>query len=86
MFKFVDGCATWSDYLRSMANDGTFGDHLILHAAANYYETPIRVISSLGREIIIEPDGLVLNSNPLVLGHIDQKDYASLLPAAGRGK
>lgn len=67
-----------------MAKDGTWGDHLILRAAANYYETPIRVISSLGREVIIEPDGLVLNSNPLVLGHIHKKHYASLLP--GRGK
>ena len=83
LFSFVSGHPTWSDYLRSMEKDGTWGDHLILHAAANYYKTRIRIISSLGNEVVLYPDGIVLNPNPLVLGHVHEYHYVSLLPKQG---
>ena len=83
LFHFVHGYATWPQYLTGMTKDGTWGDHLILRAAANCYETRIRVVSSLGNEVIIDPDHLVLNNNPLVLGHIHEMHYVSLLPLQG---
>lgn len=83
MFSFVDQneYKTWSFYLKSMKNDGTYGDELILRAAANYYQTPIRVISSLGhdKELMINP-ATTANSNPLVLGHVHELHYVSLTP------
>ncbi|XP_078350930.1 uncharacterized protein LOC144635721 isoform X2 [Oculina patagonica] len=93
LFRFVDHDRhpTWSDYLESMAKDGTWGDHLMLQAAANYYNTAIRVVSSLGREneSLICPvnpaDSLPNTSNtnhqqPLVLGYIFELHYVSLVP------
>jgi len=67
-----------------MEKDGTWGDHLVLYAAANCYQTQIRVISSLGCDIIINPDGPVNNISPLVLGHIHEKHYVSLRPRQGK--
>ena len=78
LFNFVHGYPSWADYLRNMEKDGTWGDHLILRAAAKFYKTPIRVISSLDCDIVIDPDRLVRNTNPLVLGHIHEKHYVSL--------
>jgi len=66
-----------------MSKDGTWGDHLVLLAAANYCRTDIRVISSLGREVLISPDRPV-NTNPLVLGHIHEEHYVSLHPKHGK--
>ena len=60
------------------------GDHLILRAAANCYKTPIRVISSLECDIIINPDRPVDNTSPLVLGHIHEEHYVSLQPRHGK--
>ena len=67
-----------------MEKDGTWGDHVILRAAANCYKTPIRVISSLDRDMIINPDLPVDNTSPLVLGHIHEKHYVSLRPRQGK--
>ena len=88
LFNFVHGYPSWTDYLRSMEKDGTWGDHLILCAAANYYKTSIRVISSLDRESMINPNHLVLNTNPLVLGHIHEYHFVSLkrIPREGNVK
>jgi len=66
-----------------MEKDGTWGDHLILHAAANCYKTPICVISSLDRDITINPDHCVGSTSPLVLGHIHEKHYVSLQQRQG---
>lgn len=38
----------WDQYLASMSNDGTYGDHLTLQAAANMFLIQINVYSSLG--------------------------------------
>ncbi|KAL9958553.1 hypothetical protein ACROYT_G035582 [Oculina patagonica] len=96
LFRFVDHDRhpTWSDYLESMAKDGTWGDHLMLQAAANYYNTAIRVVSSLGREnesliCPVNPADILPNTSnmnhqqPLVLGYIFELHYVSLLPRQG---
>ena len=68
-----------------MEKDGTWGDHVILHAAANCYKTCIRVISSLDCDVMISPDHpSAVNTNPLVLGHIHEKHYVSLQPRQGK--
>ena len=68
-----------------MEQDGTWGDHVILCAAANRFETCIRVISSLfhSNDVIITPHCAVDESKPLVLGHIHEVHYVSLQPVQG---
>ena len=69
-----------------MAQDGTWGDHVILHTAANCYKTRIRVISSLGCDVMISPNHPdVVNTNTLVVGHIHEKHYVSLRLKQGTG-
>ena len=67
-----------------MAKDGTWGDHVILFAAANHFQTPIRIISSLDHEIVVHPDHAVANASPLVLGHIHELHYVSLQSSQGK--
>ena len=70
-----------------MAKAGTWGDNVMLLAAANYFNTPIRVISSLpGHEdIIINPQSQVCRgADTLVLGHVHEEHYVSLLPLTGK--
>ena len=67
-----------------MAKDGTWGDHMVLLAAANYFQTPIRIISSLNSEIVVPPEHSVADPTPLVLGHIHELHYVSLQPRQGR--
>ena len=66
-----------------MQQDGTWGDHVILYAAANCYETCIDVISSLPHhgDLTIRPDCPVDSTKPLVLGHVHELHYVSLQPA-----
>ena len=66
-----------------MAKDGTWGDHVVLFAAANHFQTPIRIISSLDREIVVHPEHPVAEPTPLVLGHIHELHYVSLQPRKG---
>ena len=68
-----------------MEQDGTWGDHLILFAAANYCKRNICVISSLphANDIIIEPDHPVENSKPLVVGHVHDLHFVSLQTKQG---
>ena len=68
-----------------MEKDGTWGDHVILYAAANCYDTFIRVISSQPdyRDLTIEPVHHVTSTNPLVLGHVQEVHYVSLKPRQG---
>ena len=87
LFNFVHGCQSWSDYLTKMSADGTWGDHVILHAVANCYEICIHVISSLSpsHDVIISPEQSrdVESSNWLVLGHLHEHHYVSLQPKRG---
>ena len=66
-----------------MQQDGTWGDHVILYAAANCFETCIDVISSLPHhgDLTIRPDRPVDSTKPLVLGHVHELHYVSLQPA-----
>lgn len=63
-----------------MAQDGTWGDHVILYAAAKCFDTFIHVISSQSdhRHLTIKPDYHVISTNPLVLGHVREEHYISL--------
>ena len=77
---FVHGHETWADYLTYMEQDGAWGDHLILCAAANCFKTCIHVVSSLQNDVVIRPHCPVEESKPLVLGHIHEVHYVSLQP------
>ena len=67
-----------------MAKDGTWGDHVVLFAAVNHFQTPIHIISSLNHEIVVKPDRALAGTNPLVLGHIHESHYVSLQPRQGK--
>ena len=68
LFHFVDGYSSWNAYLKNMMADGTWGDHVILHGAANCFETCVHVISSLPHhhDVMICPEYDVTGSNRLV--------------------
>ncbi|CAH3181780.1 unnamed protein product, partial [Porites lobata] len=85
LFHFVDGYPSWDAYLRSMMEDGTWGDHVILHGAANCFQTCIHVISSLPHrhDVMVCPEFDVTGSNRLVLGHVHELHYVSLIPQKG---
>ena len=85
LFNFIDRYQSWADYLTNMEQDGTWGDHVILYATANCYETYIRVISSQSNhpELTIRPDGDLVSTSPLVLGHVHEVHYVSLQPQQG---
>ena len=72
---FVHGHETWADYLTYMEQDSACGDHLILFAAANCFETCVHVVSSLHNDVVIRPHCPVDESKPLVLGHIHEVHY-----------
>ena len=81
---FVHEHETWADYLTYMEQDGAWGDHLILCAAANCFKTCIHVVSSIHNDVDIRPHGPVDESKPLVLGHIHEVHYVSLQPIQGK--
>ncbi|PFX16931.1 G-protein coupled receptor GRL101 [Stylophora pistillata] len=80
LFHFVHGHQSWADYLTYMEQDGAWGDHVILCAAANCYKTCIRVVSSLNasHDVILRPQCPVVKGRTLVLGHIREVHYVSL--------
>ena len=65
-----------------MMADGTWGDHVILLAAANCFTTCIHVISNLPHhdDVMICPECDVTGGNRLVLGHVHELHYVSLIP------
>ena len=67
-----------------MAADGTWGDHVVLHAAASCFETSIHVISSLSNDVTINPEYDVGSSSQLVLGHVHEHHFVSLCPKPGK--
>ena len=88
LFEFVNGYTTWGGYLTDMEQDGTWGDLVILWAAANCYKIAIHVISSLPShcEVIIKPDFAFDQSKHLVLEHIHEAYYVSLRPLQGKAQ
>lgn len=79
--KVPPGYESLSDYLEEMGKDGTWGDNIMLQAAADCYERPIKVITSLphNEETLIMPV-TVSAKDPLVLGRAPKYQYVSLLP------
>ena len=69
----------------SMMADGAWGDHVVLHGAANCFRTCIHVISSLPHsyDVMVCPEFDVTSSNRLVLGHLHELHYVSLIPQIG---
>ena len=55
---------TWDANLTSFVTDDTWGVHVILHGAANRFETCIHMINSPPRHYDV-----MICSNTLVLGH-----------------
>ncbi|PFX12537.1 OTU domain-containing protein, partial [Stylophora pistillata] len=80
MFHFVHGHQSWADYLTYMEQDGAWGDHVVLCAAANCYKTCIHVVSSLSaaHDVILRPQCPVDKSRTLALGHIHEVHFVSL--------
>ena len=75
---------SWTNYLQKMAEDGTWGDHLILLAAANCYECDILVVSSTpSHDCPITPVPPISSAVLLILGHIVEEHYVSLRPLRG---
>ena len=63
-----------------MKADGTWGDHVILHGAANCFDTCIHVISSRHDDVLINPQREDVDRDRLVLGHLCELHYVSLIP------
>ena len=82
LFHFVHGYPSWDAYLTSMMNGGTWGDHVILYGTANCFRMCVHVISSLGhdRDVMVCPEFDDTGSNRLVLGHVHELHYVSLIP------
>ena len=73
---------SWTEYLKDMAKDGNWGDHVILFAAANCFKCDIRVISSVpNHDCIISPVPPISDAVQLVLGHVVEEHYVSLRPS-----
>ena len=68
-----------------MKADGTWGDHVILHGAANRFDTCIHVISSQRDypDVIINQQCEDVDRKRLVLGHLCELHYVSLIPRKG---
>ena len=87
--NFLDGHSTWNDYLAEMRKDGAWGDHLVLLAAANVFQRPIMVITSLlhNVEILIRPTHVSagqVSDDLMLLGHVAGSHYVSLEPCLGK--
>ena len=63
-----------------MKANGTWGDHVILHGAANCFDTCIHVISSRPHDVLINPQREDVDRDRLVLGHLRELHYVSLIP------
>ena len=65
-----------------MMLEGTWGDHVILHGVANCFGTCIHVISSVTHhsDVLICPEYDDTGGNRLVLGHVHELHYVSLIP------
>lgn len=87
LFNFVCGHSSWADYLRAMEADGTWGDHIILYAAACCFETCIEVITISNqqcRNVFINQEQDAGSHSRLLLGHIQELHYVSLQRQPGK--
>ena len=84
LFNFVDRekYPTWEEYLEKMKRDGTWGDQLIIEAAARYLNCAVHIISSHPEipDVYIKPESTTCDVDELLLGHIHEYHYVSLEP------
>ena len=82
LLQYVEG--TWTDYIHSMAQPETFGDHITLQRAALMFNVQFLVVSTLGVDAtsIISPSGNFCEGLPvLAIGHFAEghgEHYVSL--------
>ena len=78
---FVSGHSSWQAYLHAMSQDGIWGDHLTLIAAANLYHMSIGIVSSVAdaEPVIIDPE-TGTSQGTILLGHIAELHYVTLQP------
>ena len=68
-----------------MEEDGRWGDHFILQAAADLYETNINLVDCESRDHDVTIKPRESNSGKqLVLGRIHELHYVSLRPTLGK--
>ena len=82
-----DGFPDFDSYLRHMANDGSWGDHLCMTAAAHLLWRPIRIITDSTHEesgLIEVAPPLLISPNtwgpPLYLVHYGERHYEATAP------
>ncbi|KAL9959957.1 hypothetical protein ACROYT_G033336 [Oculina patagonica] len=65
----------WDRYLTAMSQDGEYGDHLTLQAAADIFNIEIVVVSSLGPDatVVISPTSSIPVAT-IQLGHFAEGD------------
>ena len=79
--SFVSNYPTWHAYLDSMRQDGTWGDHITLMAAANVYHMSITIVSSIedSEPVVIDP-ATGTSQGTILLGHLAELHYMTLQP------
>ena len=77
---FVTSHASWDDYLQHLSQDGVWGDHLALLAAANEFQISIWIISNLPNSdpVLIEPANAGASVATVYLGHLSEIHYVIL--------
>ena len=77
---FVTNYASWEDYLEDLSQDGVWGDHLALIAAANEFQISIWVLSNIPNSdpVFIEPANAEATVATVYLGHLSEIHYVSL--------
>ncbi|EGC32921.1 hypothetical protein DICPUDRAFT_81296 [Dictyostelium purpureum] len=75
---------SWEEYCNSMSQNGTWGDHLTLVAAAEIYKINISIISSVESQSssFIEITPSIKCQNGILLSHFAEFHYGSLCPLA----
>ena len=71
--SFVSNYPTWHAYLDALRQDGTWGDHLTLMAAANVYHMSMTIVSSV-EPVVIDP-ATNTSQGTILLGHIAELHY-----------
>lgn len=68
---FVEG--PWNAYLKSMGQNGTYGDHITLQRASEMFKVRLLILSTLGPDatVLIAPSHICAEHLPLlILGHV----------------
>ena len=80
--KFIESIVdtSWSQYLSSMAMQGTWPNHVIIQAVADALNLKIYIIESNQnfREMtLVEPSNVIQNPRLIYIGHIGEMHYVS---------